>query len=258
LFYAQVVPPAIGYAVLAGAAVGLWLLRRRGGWREGLLICWAAVPAAFFEIWPVKGYQYLLVAAPVAAVLAARALVFVPIQGWATAWHRHASPAIRATVITAVVASLAVPSWQLVNPQPTTTFLAGSGGLPAGREMGKWMDTNLPLQSRVMTIGPSTANIVRFYGRRPAVGLSISPNPLSRNPSYEPIDNPDRELRQGTIHYVVWDAFTAERTPFFAGRLMRYVDKYHGRVLHTETISIREDDGGEVDKPVMIVYEVRP
>ena len=154
--------------------------------------------------------------------------------------------------------SLVVPSWLAVNPVPTTTFLAGSGGLPAGREMGRWIDTNLPQGARLMAIGPSTANIVRFYGHRPALGLSVSPNPLSRNPSYEPIDNPDRELRRGTIQYAVWDAFTASRSPFFADRLLRYVDKYNGIAVHTETITIRLADGAEVEKPVMIVYEVQP
>jgi hypothetical protein len=164
----------------------------------------------------------------------------------------------RAVAIGAVALSLAVPSWSLVDPQPTATFLAGSGGLPAGREMGRWLDINIPQGARVMTIGPSTANVVRFYGHRPAVGLSVSPNPLARNPSYEPIENPDRELRQATIQYVVWDAFTAARSPFFADRLMRYVDKYHGTALHTETIRVRGAEGIEIDKPVMIAYEVRP
>jgi 4-amino-4-deoxy-L-arabinose transferase and related glycosyltransferases of PMT family len=257
-FYAEVVPPAMGYGVLAAAALGLWFLRRDGGWREGLLVCWAAVPVLFFEIWPVKGYQYLLVAAPVVAVLAARALVLLPVPRLAGAGRTRAVEVVRAVVVTAVAVSLAVPAWRTVDPAPTTTFLAGSGGLPAGREMGRWLDENVPLGARVMTIGPSMANIVRFYGHRPAVGLSVSPNPLSRNPSYEPIDNPDRELRQTTIQYVVWDAFTAARSPFFAGRLLRYVDKYHGVVLHTETIRIRSADGSEVDKPVMTVYEVRP
>lgn len=257
-FYAEVVPPAIGYAAIAAAIAGLWLLRRHGGWREGLLLCWAAVPTVFFEIWPVKGYQYLLVAAPVIAVLAARALVLVPVPGRPSPRRRPKAHAVRWIVIAGVALSLAVPAWRLVEPAPTETFLAGSGGLPAGRELGDWIDSNIPVGARVMTIGPSTANVVRFYGHRPAVGLSVSPNPLSRNPSYEPIDNPDRDLRRGTIQYVVWDAFTAARTPFFADRLLRYVNKYHGIALHTETLRIHMDDGTDVDKPVMTVYEVRP
>ena len=249
-FYLQIVPPALGLLPLAAAAAGLWLLRGSASWREGLLGCYVAVPVLFFELWPTKGYQYLLVAAPVVAVLAARALVLIPLP--------DRPRLLRPVAVLVVAASLLVPSWAIVEPAPTTTFLAGSGGLPAGREMGRWIDTNIPLGARVMTIGPSQANVVRFYGKRPAFGLSVSPNPLSRNPSYEPIDNPDRELRQGAIHYVVWDAYTAARTPFFADRLMSYVRKYYGVVLHTETVRLRDSDGGLVDKPVMTVFEVRP
>jgi 4-amino-4-deoxy-L-arabinose transferase-like glycosyltransferase len=258
LFYPQVVPVAMGLGVVAAAVAGLWFLRRSSGWREGLLLCWALVPAAFFELWPVKGYQYLLAAAPVVAVLAARALVQLPIPALVGPDRRRARVAVRVTAIAAVAVSLAVPAALLVYPQPTTTFLAGSGGLPAGRETGRWIDANVPLGARMMTIGPSMANIVRFYGHRAALGLSVSPNALGRNPSYEPIDNPDRELRQATISYVVWDAFTADRSPFFSDRLLRYVRKYHGVAVHTETITLRTSEGDLVDRPVMIVFAVTP
>jgi hypothetical protein len=258
LFYPQVVPQAMGLAVVTAALAGVWFLRSRAGWREGLLLCWALVPAAFFELWPVKGYQYLLVAAPVVALLAARALVLLPVPVLTGPGRRRARAAVRAGVVAAVAVSLAVPVVQLVHPEPTATFLAGSGGLPAGRETGRWIDANLPLGARVMTIGPSTANIVRFYGHRAALGLSVSPNALGRNPSYEPIDNPDRELRLATISYVVWDAFTADRSPFFSDRLLSYVRKYHGVAVHTETIAIRTPDGDRVDRPVMIVFAVTP
>jgi hypothetical protein len=258
LFYAQVVPVAVGFGVLAAAAAGLWFLRRRAGWREGLLLCWAMVPTAFFELWPVKGYQYLLVAAPVAAVLAARALIELPVPPLVELGRASTRSALRAGAIGVVALSLAVPAVQLVDPRPTMTFLAGSGGLPAGRETGRWIEANLPVGARVMTIGPSTANIIRFYGHRPALGLSVSPDSLGRNPSYEPIDNPDRELRQATILYAVWDAFTADRSPFFSDRLLHYVAKYHGVALHTETITVRAPSGALVEKPVMTVFAVTP
>ena len=149
LFYAEVVPPAMGLAVVGAAALGLWVLRPTSSCREGLLAYWALSPLLFFEIWPVKGYQYLLVAAPVAAVLAARALVEirVPLPGllrrmspWLLrTWLRRVPRSlrqgrvgrvpqwlgavrpvrvprgsIRAVVVAAVAASLVVPSWRTV------------------------------------------------------------------------------------------------------------------------------------------------
>ena len=102
------------------------------------------------------------------------------------------------------------------------------------------------------------ANVVQFYGHRQAYGLSVSPNPLNRNPSYEPIDNADLQLRSGTIQYAVWDSFSAGRSPFFSRPAAGYVDKYNGIAIHTETITVRRADGRPTREPVIIVYEVQP
>src|SRR5690606_8041286 len=107
-------------------------------------------------------------------------------------------------------------SWNIVHPAGLNSFLAGTGGVPGGREVGHWINENVPQGAVFMTIGPSMANIIQFYGHRKAYGLSVSPNPLRRNPSYEPIDNPDYQIRTSALQYVVWDAFSAERSTFFS------------------------------------------
>jgi hypothetical protein len=109
-----------------------------------------------------------------------------------------------------------------------------------------------------MTIGPSMANLVQFYGRREAYGLSVSPNPLNRNPSYEPIPNPDQALRTGDIQYVVWDTFSASRAPGFSDRLLGYAERYDARAVHVETLPMATADGRTARKPAIVVYEVRP
>ncbi|MBM0228493.1 MULTISPECIES: hypothetical protein [Micromonospora] len=65
--------------MLAAAIGGLWWLRRRRSWRETLLVSWIAAPVVFFQLWPVKGFQYLLPAAAPVVVLAARALTALPV-----------------------------------------------------------------------------------------------------------------------------------------------------------------------------------
>ena len=109
-----------------------------------------------------------------------------------------------------------------------------------------------------MAIGPSMANIIEFYGARAAYGLSINPNPLHRNPAYDPILNPDLQLRDSDIQYIVWDLYSAGRSMFFANKLMNYVKKYNGRVVHTESISVKDSQGKLVSQPVIIIYEVHP
>ena len=102
------------------------------------------------------------------------------------------------------------------------------------------------------------ANILQFYGERQAYGLSVSPNPLHRNPSYTPIRNPDFEIRTGEFQYIVWDAYSAARSTFFSEKLIGYTERYNGRVVHSEMVFTTLDDGQIVEKPVIIIYEVRP
>ena len=116
-------------------------------------------------------------------------------------------------LLAVVVLTLVVPTWGSIQPSTSREFLAGSGGLPGGREAGTWIDANVPGGATLLTLGPSMANIVQFYGHREAFGLSVSPNPLNRNPSYVPVENADLQLRNGSIQYAVWDSFSAGRSP---------------------------------------------
>jgi hypothetical protein len=145
-----------------------------------------------------------------------------------------------------------------IQPRESTTFLAGSGGVPGGREMGRWIDRHIPQGARILTVGPSMANIVQFYGRRKSYGLAVSPNPLHRNPAYEPLPNPDLLIRHNDLQYVVWAAFSAARSPFFSKRILRYADRFNGRLIHSETIQVKTPSGRTARKPLISLYEVRP
>jgi hypothetical protein len=256
VFYLQTVPLAMGLLVGAAVIGGLWWLRRRNSWRETLLLSWIAAPVVFFELWPVKGFQYLLpIVAPV-TILAARALLNMPLPSRLSGL-RYAR-AVRPAVIAIVLLSLFIPTWSAVNNQSATQFLAGSGGVPGGRETGEWLAANTPAGSVVLTVGPSMANIIQYYGHRRCYGLSVSPNPLHRNPSYPAISNPDRWMRHNELQYVVWDSFSASRSPFFSERLLTLARRYHGRVVHTEYVQGTDASGNATRIPVAVIYEVRP
>jgi Dolichyl-phosphate-mannose-protein mannosyltransferase len=260
IFYPETVPAAIGFGVVAVAVLGLVLARRWIAWQEKLLLAWIVVPVIFFQLWPVKGFQYLLPLCAPFAVLAAFAVCDVfP----ATIWRRIPRPWIRDHALPLLLGgilgvALALTSWFRVQVAVSGEFLAGSGGVPGGREAGIWISENVPEGATLMTIGPSMANIVQYYGHRPAFGLSVSPNPLHRNPSYEPILNPDLEIRSGEMQYIVWDSFSAARSTFFGDRVREYAERYHGRVVHTESITVRTAAGEDASVPVIVIYEVRP
>jgi hypothetical protein len=262
-FYLTNVPPAVGILVILAALAGLYFLRWENSWREKLLVSWILIPIVFFDIWPVKGYQYLLPIAPALALLAGRTLgrLLLKANG-----RRYPSltktffyqPAVYGVMVGAIIFSLSFTSWKQIQPAISTEFLAGTGGVPGGREAGIWIEQNVPAKARFMTIGPSMANIIEFYGEHPAYGLAVSPNPLHRNPSYDPIINPDLQIRNSELQYLVWDSFSAARSSFFSDKLLSYVKKYNGRAIHTETIIVKNKDGNDVVKPVIIIYEVYP
>jgi hypothetical protein len=264
-FYPSTVPHAIGYLVVLTALVGIWLLWRERSWRETLLLSWIAVPVAFFQIWPVKGFQYLLPIAPAVAVLAARTLTRWPELGVpglpklaASVRARELAERLAAPAVALIAISLLITTVSRLEPSADGKLLAGSGGLPGGRETGHWIRNHVPEGATFVTIGPSMANVIQFYGNRKAYGLSVSPNPLNRNPSYEPVVNPDRLIRDNEVQYLVWDSFSASRSKFFARSLKRYADRYNGRAAYMYATDVTTPDGSRVKKPLIVVYEVRP
>src|SRR5207244_10725899 len=92
-FYADVLPGALGPVLLVLAVVGVVLAIRRSAWEDRLLLAWIFVPLAFYEAWPVKGYQYLLPVLPALVVLAARVIDLLAIR--ADEMRMHADRFIR-------------------------------------------------------------------------------------------------------------------------------------------------------------------
>lgn len=259
-FYPAVVPSAVGVAVLvcAAGALAAAALARRWSWRESLLVCWIAVPFLFFQLWPVKGFQYLLPIAAPCAVLAAGFLTDVALARRLGRGSVRASRLIRFWAAAGVAASLAIASAGTITAATnSTSFLAGTGGVPGGREAGRWIAAHTPLGAEMLAIGPSMSNILEFYGNRQVLGLSVSPNPLHRNPVYTPVDNPDLMLRTGQIQYIAWDAYSAARSGYFSERLLSYVRRYQGTAVHVESVVVNTP-AGAVRRPVIVIYEVRP
>jgi 4-amino-4-deoxy-L-arabinose transferase-like glycosyltransferase/putative flippase GtrA len=308
-FYADILPGALGPLVLLVGIVGLVYVLRRGGWEDRLILAWIAVPFAFFEIWPVKGFQYLLPIAPAAAILVGvsfdrmltaaanskagygpafdRLLAAAPpaaaplsrrlrLQRRVSSLTGNAARPIasrlpsrwrdsRQTPVLAVAAflaitlvSIAIPTAGAVTSTSMSGSLAGTGGLPGGRDAGLWIKENVPQGAAFLTTGPTMANIVEFYGQRRAYGLSVSPNPIRRNPAYDPIVNPDRALQLNKIQYITTDIWSAQRSPFFDGLTRTYVTRYHGTLVYQQSAQTRDTSGRVSTQVVIQIYEVRP
>jgi 4-amino-4-deoxy-L-arabinose transferase-like glycosyltransferase/putative flippase GtrA len=297
-FYADVIPSAMGPLVLIAGFAGLLYVLRRGLWEDRLVVVWIAIPIAFFELWPVKGYQYLLPLAPAVAILAglsfdrlltaatnstlAYGRVFDRLLA-STATSTTSATSATSTTLTArrravnrlrrspqavviavsavlaiTLTSIAVPTAGAVGSTSISGSLAGTGGLPGGRETGAWIRESVPQGAVFLTVGPTMANIVEFYGQRKAYGLSVSPNPIRRNPAYDPIVNPDRSLQLNKIQYIVTDIWSAQRSPFFNGVLRNYVSRYHGVLVYQQSAQTSDSSGRVSTQIVIQIYEVRP
>ena len=77
---------------------------------------------------------------------------------------------------------------------------------------------------------------------RDSVAMSVSVDPLKRNPAYVPIPNPDLSLRRLHVQYVVWDAYSADRTTFYSDRLLHFARRFGGTPVYTVFV----DDGGDL------------
>ena len=256
-FYPTTVPTVMGPLVVACALLGLYLLRRQMSWRETLLLSWILVPAVFFQLWPVKGFQYLLPCASPVALLAGRMLGLWRPPPLMFRGFQLPAAAVSLALSVLVVTSLGVETWRRIEPGDKGTFVAGSGGLPGGRKTGMWIRNHTPLGSEFLAIGPSMANLVSFYGFRKAYGISVGPNPLRRNPAYEPIGNADLALRRNEIQYIVWDAYSAARSKFFSDMLLQKARKYNGRLVFGVTLRLPTKSGATATRPLIQVYKVR-
>ena len=228
---------------------------------DKLLVSWMAVFGLFFQFWPTKLLPYAIILTPAMALLGARGVV----AGVRAVRERGS---LRTAAIVAVVATAAIlvpmmrPTWQagavirdssFSGPFTTDVEVQDFAG---GREAGTWLGTHTPTNTVVLTMGPSLGNLVSFYGDRDFYALSVSQDPKLRNPAYRPIPNPDSEIRQMHVQYAVWDAYTADRSPFFSQRLMSYVTKYAGTPVYSVWVDGNDVRTGRV-APTTATTEVR-
>ena len=116
---------------------------------------------------------------------------------------------------------------------------------------------NVPEGSTFMTIGPSMANLVQFYGHRRAYGACREPEPAQSQSFVRAVPNPDQALRDSR-------SSTSSGTPLgrplgdVLERLLRYSERYNGRAVHVEALPASTPSGRRAERPAVVVYEVRP
>lgn len=222
-----------GTVFLGLLAIGLVGLAARRSEADQLLLWWILPFAAFFQLWPTKLFPYLFVILP-AMVIAATVMTAYLFRAILSAPRARIAYAMSMVVL---ASSLTFGSANIVLAGPTAE-LEGFGDFDievqtfaGSREFGQWAGDNTPQNARFLTLGPSLGNILRFYGSRDSVALSVSTDPARRNPAYVPIPNPNLAMRQMSVHYVVWDAYSADRSAFYNNRLRGFARQLGGEVV---------------------------
>ncbi len=256
-FYLANMPHYFSLPLLLLVVIGLVLLLQRAqrDYRASLLVAWFLIPLLFFQVWKVKGYHYILPIVPAGTILAAVAIDRI-----------RTSPVFRyprqlATASVAVVLVVATLVSAVNGPfvqNHSRIGDAGYAGVPGAREAALWIKNNTREGSRILGIGPSIGNMIKFYGDRETLALSISPNPRRTNPAYEPVRNPDYMLRWGLVEYLVFDEYSASRTPHFANRLLDFIDRYGAEIVYEFRAPRVGVDGKTFDTPVIRIYRVAP
>jgi len=241
---------------LAGAAVAL--MRRTQS--DTLLLLWSSITFIFFQLWPVKGFHYLIPIAPAICLFSGRFfdLPLLRIAGirLPTADRVAVQRLFSMFLVFLAASSLFLTYFSGFVFASQIRPLAGLSGLQGGRELGQWIYDNVPEGAVFLTIGPTMSNLIQFYGNREAFGLSVSSNPFRRNPSYEPVINPDYQILTGRIHYLVWDIYSATRSQHFSSKLVGFVEKYNAQLVFTAFADIPTPEGVLVHTEIIRVYRV--
>jgi hypothetical protein len=238
--YVEVVLPRLGWGILLLAAVGgVAVVARRQ--REGVVVVLTVVvPAAFYVLWPVASYPYLLaLVAPVAALAGC---------GVVRLCRAMASPRVRLAAPAAALGAALVVSTGAARAEGEAPVLPGASGVPAVREAA--LELAARAQVPVVTGAPWVANVLGHYLPDHRVS-SLAPagrDPARLNPAYRSASS--QTLPPGAVA-VVWDAWTATSDPVGAAHLLALARERGGRVAHVGT-----DPASSVPRPLVVVFLV--
>jgi hypothetical protein len=217
------------------AAVALRLATRRSP-EDLFCVAWIAVVGGFFQLYPLKAFNYLLPLIPVLCLVSARALLSIPFQrmGYAR--------------VGIVALALFGASFAPLKSVITDDSYAGL------REASYWLAQNTPEDAGVMTISRGSAQyVVSFYGQRDAYpfgrfrlatvvpgGTVIDPEPVEKGKSEWVTYWPERLIGNKTVSYLVFYTDAGDDPPddpivqtATQRQFRKLIETYDGRLVHT-------------------------
>lgn len=240
-YYISILTRYEGYLIpviwaAGAAALAVRVVSRRSP-EDLLCLIWIAVVGGFFQLYPLKAFNYLLPLIPVLSLVAARALLSIPFQ-------RIGYARVAIVAVALFGASFA----------PLKTVITDDRYVGL-REASYWLAENTPEDAGVMTISRGSAQyVVSYYGQRDAYpfgrfrlatvlpgGAVIDPQPVTnRQPDDWVTYWPERLIGDKTVSYLVFYTDAGDDPPddpIIQTRTQRefreLIETYDGRLLHT-------------------------
>ena len=247
-----------GFVTPALWLLGIVVALRRWTAGDRLLLFWALVVVLFFQLYPLKAFNYLLPLIPAVSVLAARGVhdAALALAAWWRRFERRrgAAPAARAGQrVTVPVALLAAACLSFFMAAPVVE-VARSDTYFGLREAARWLKVNTRPEDGVMTLSKGSAQYaLAFYARRDSYpfgrfrlatilpgGVVLSPRPAADGPSRDWVTRwPPRLIRSREVSYLVYYTDEGDDPPenplvdsAHQERFRRFVESYGGRLVH--------------------------
>jgi hypothetical protein len=241
------------------------ILRRKG---DLLCLIWIALVATFFQIQPIKGWNYILPLVPAACILSGRAFVYLiaflkPLVSRKAKLELVYSPKVLVGLLS-VILILIVSYSQLYNSMHVIADLTPLAGL---REAAYWLKDNASPGDGVMTISHGSAQYVfSLYANMDSYPFG-SFNLHTIFPGGSVIEGPpppDPLIQNGTVKYLVHyttttdegdDPFHMDKTAVEA-EFLKLVQKYQGHTRYVIYNEFTGLDGKKIKDPRVWIFEV--
>jgi Dolichyl-phosphate-mannose-protein mannosyltransferase len=243
-YYGQVLLAHDGPLILALYIVGIAFAIGRRSRGDLLPLLWLLTVVVFYQIYPLKAFNYLLPALPALSILAGRALDAL------VQWCRPGALRLLAAAALSIVAVGAAAPY-LRDVWRDNSYV----GL---KEAAAWMATSTPPGSGVLTISRGSAQYVfAFYAHRASYPFgrfnlatvlpggrivpASAPPPGARTPRDWVDGWPDRLIRNGQVSYAVYYTTVADDPPeenqvvqtSAQHQFRLLIERYGGQLVHT-------------------------
>jgi hypothetical protein len=233
---------------------GIVLAVRRWGMGDRLLIFWLLVAGLFFQMYPLKAFNYLLPLIPALSLVAGRFVHDAALWSIARLRLLRARPRGRMVAPLGGVAAAAAAGLLLLALAVPVVDAAKRDSYFGLREAARWLKANTKPDDGVMTLSKGSAQYaISFYAHRDAYpfgrfrlatvlpgGKVLSPRPASDGPSRDWVTRwPPRLIENGTVSYLVYYTDEGDDPPenplvdsVHQEKFRRFIESYGGRLVH--------------------------